>query len=174
MIDLVNCIERHPLPSLSATKSLPYPSISLRSARIPAPKPSVAQRVATALAELAISTKLILPTKENVDRLDALQTALGGLVEMKKMVDRAEGELGMMRKRKELLSGIVAEEKAAKEAATAGDEVKTAVCLFSPFRWPGLSWLLAAEQTVGICVVGYRTGQETSSKGLIFVLLFVL
>ena len=115
----MNCIERHPLPSMSATKALPYPSISLRSARLPAPKASVAQRVATALTELSISTKLILPTKENVDKLDALQTALGGLVEMKKMVDRAEGELRMMRKRKELLNGIVAEEEEAKKAVVA-------------------------------------------------------
>lgn len=118
---------------MSATKALPYPSISLRSSRLPAPKASVAQRVTTALAELSISTKLILPTKDNVDKLDALQGALGGLVEMKKMVDRAEGELRMMRKRKELLSGIVAEEnEAAAIAAKAKDESSARVSLLLP------------------------------------------
>lgn len=56
-----------------------------------------------ALAELGISTHLIMPTKGNVEKLDGLQEALGKLVELKKANDRIESEMRMVRKRKELL-----------------------------------------------------------------------
>lgn len=114
--DLANGIERHPFPSQSATKALPYPSVSVRSSRILPPKSSIALRVATSLTELGLSQRLIMPTKTNIDKFDALQTALGQMIELKKAVDRIEGEMRMMKKRKEgILGGGTA------DASQAGD-----------------------------------------------------
>lgn len=111
LTDIQNCIERHPAPSVSATKALPYPSVSVRSSRIAAPKPAVLNKVAAAITELGISTHLVMPTKANVEKLDALQAALGTMVELKKVTDRIEAEIRVATKRRE---GLVAD-KAARE-----------------------------------------------------------
>lgn len=51
-----------------------------------------------------------MPTKANVDKLDALQVSLGQMVELKKAVDRIEGEIRTVQKRKEMLVGGPEEE----------------------------------------------------------------
>lgn len=89
---------------------MPYPSVSVRSSRIATPKQTVFTKVQAALVELNISTHLIMPTRTNVEKLDNLQLALTQLVEMKKGVDRIEGELRMYRARKEGLTAIGEEE----------------------------------------------------------------
>ncbi|KAL8283658.1 hypothetical protein RQP46_005453 [Phenoliferia psychrophenolica] len=101
--DIANCIERHPAPSVSATKATLYPSVSIRSARVAQPKHTNLQKVQAALVELGISTHLVMPTKGNVEKLDGLQEALGKLVELKKANDRIESEMRMVRKRKEVI-----------------------------------------------------------------------
>lgn len=58
-----------------------------------------------ALTELSVSPTLIMPTKANVDKLDALQMALGQMVELKKACDRIESEMRMMGQRKLALLG---------------------------------------------------------------------
>jgi len=121
--DVKNCVERHPAPSVSATKALPYPSVSVRSSRIAAPKPAVLNKVAAAITELGISTHLVMPTKTNVEKLDALQAALGTMVELKKVTDRIEAEIRVATKRKEaLLADKAAREGAQGEAAEGADE----------------------------------------------------
>ncbi|KAK4704694.1 DNA methyltransferase 1-associated protein 1, partial [Phenoliferia sp. Uapishka_3] len=101
--DISNCIERHPAPSVSATKATLYPSVSLRSSRVTQPKPTNLPKVQAALIELGISTHLVMPTKGNVEKLDGLQEALSKLVELKKANDRIESEMRMVRKRKEAI-----------------------------------------------------------------------
>jgi DNA methyltransferase 1-associated protein 1 len=104
--DIANCVERHPAPSVSATKAALHPSVSLRSSRIQQPKQAVATKVAAALSELGISTHLIMPPKLNVERLDSLQAALAQLVDLKKNNDRIEQEIRVVKKRKAGLLGI--------------------------------------------------------------------
>ncbi|KAM0755956.1 hypothetical protein T439DRAFT_320655 [Meredithblackwellia eburnea MCA 4105] len=101
--DIHNCIERHPAPSVSATKATLYPSVSVRSSRVTQPKPTNLTKVHAALTELGISHYLVMPTKANVEKLDGLQAALGQLVELKKANDRIESEMRMVRKKKDLM-----------------------------------------------------------------------
>jgi len=81
------------------------PSVSLRSARTPQPKASLAPKINAALAELNISTRLIMPTKANQDRLEGLINAIGTLIELKRQVDRSEYEIGVLRARKGVTGG---------------------------------------------------------------------
>lgn len=99
------CVERHPAPSISAPKSNMWPSITLRSSRLAAPKSTIAQKVAAALTELGHSTSLIMPTKTNLGKLDELQACLGTLVEVKKAVDRVQGEIRMVKRKRATLLG---------------------------------------------------------------------
>jgi hypothetical protein len=46
-----------------------------------------------------------MPTKTNVEKLDSLQSALGQMIELKKAVDRIEGEMRMVKSRKEGILG---------------------------------------------------------------------
>ncbi|GAA5870288.1 hypothetical protein JCM16303_001950 [Sporobolomyces ruberrimus] len=103
--DAANCIERHPAPSVSAPKSNMWPSVALRSSRIQPVKSGVAQKVSIALSELGLSTQLIMPTKNNINKLDQVQLALSQMVEVKKAVDRIQQEIRTVRKKKEMLLG---------------------------------------------------------------------
>ncbi|GAA6032693.1 hypothetical protein JCM8097_000745 [Rhodosporidiobolus ruineniae] len=103
--DAAMCIERHPAPSVSAPKSNMWPSMTIRSSRLAPVKSSLAQKVAAALAELGQTTSLVMPTKANLARLDELQASLGQMVELKKAVDRVQGEIRLVRKKKAMLLG---------------------------------------------------------------------
>lgn len=115
LADTAACVERHPAPSVSAVKATLHPSVSLRSSRIIQPKQAVLSKVQAALAELKISTHLIMPTRANVERLDALQAALAQVVDLKKAVDRIEQEIRVVRKRKEAITGIATDGTTIKE-----------------------------------------------------------
>jgi DNA methyltransferase 1-associated protein 1 len=55
------------------------------------------------LEELGVNaTRLIMPTKTNADKFEALLGAAQNLLDMKKQVDRAEQELRILRAQKEL------------------------------------------------------------------------
>ncbi|GAA6001875.1 hypothetical protein JCM10207_002360 [Rhodosporidiobolus poonsookiae] len=103
--DAAMCIERHPAPSVSAPKSNMWPSIAVRSSRIATVKSGIAAKVSAALAELGFSTQLVMPTKTNIAKLDELQAAIGQMVELKKAVDRVQGEIRLVRKKKAMLTG---------------------------------------------------------------------
>lgn len=92
--------------------------MSVRSSRIAQPKPAVLNKVAAAITELGISTHLIMPTKQNIDKLDQLQAALGTMVELKKATDRIEAELRVATKRREALL----EAKREREGTKGGEE----------------------------------------------------
>lgn len=63
-----------------------------------------------------------MPTKNNIEKFDTLQTALTQLIELKKNVDRTDQEIKMYKKRKEGLLGINTTTSTA-VSANGGDEV---------------------------------------------------
>jgi DNA methyltransferase 1-associated protein 1 len=77
---------------------------------LPQIKPSNQIKVEAILAELAVSQRLVMPTRDNVEKLDALVAAISTLVETKKQVDRSDHEVAVLKKRKE--SGEMAGEPA--------------------------------------------------------------
>ena len=75
------------------TKAAHQP-VFLRSFKIAAPKAGVAPKVHQALAELGINhTRLVMPTRENLQIHESLIEAASSLVETKKVVDKIEMEL---------------------------------------------------------------------------------
>lgn len=68
------------------------PTVYLRSTRLPTIRANVQPKVQAALSELGISTRLVMPTRTNQDKLEGLINALGNLVELKRQVERAEYE----------------------------------------------------------------------------------
>ncbi|KAF9513258.1 hypothetical protein BS47DRAFT_1317687 [Hydnum rufescens UP504] len=94
--DVQHCIVRFdaPLTSVSSKSSTPA---HLRSTRIPLPKTHLAPKTTTILAELGVSaSRLVMPTRANIERLENLQTAAASLIEMKKNVDRVEQEIRVL------------------------------------------------------------------------------
>lgn len=79
----------------SGVYSAAGPSVTLRTARMPAVKTPLIPKVTEALSELGLSSRLIMPTCANQERLEALQSALSQLVDLKKTVERAEYEIGL-------------------------------------------------------------------------------
>ncbi|ORY31305.1 hypothetical protein BCR39DRAFT_527424 [Naematelia encephala] len=66
----------------------------LRSTKIALPRPTAAIRIAELLTELNInSQKLVMPTRANLEVFDRLLLAAGGLIDMKRQVDRVEQEI---------------------------------------------------------------------------------
>ena len=98
-------VERHPAPTVAAPKASMWPSIAVRSSRLAPVKSGIAAKVSLALAETGISTQLVMPTKANLAKLDDLHSALGQMVELKKAVDRIQGEIRLVKKRRAALRG---------------------------------------------------------------------
>ena len=95
--DALHCITRMDNPQTTATKSS-HQSASLRSYKIPTPKQAVATKVAQTLTEYGInSSRLVMPTRENVLHLESLVDATTLLLETKKNVDRVELEIKTMK-----------------------------------------------------------------------------
>jgi len=101
--DILHCIHRTSAPvpnNLPVTKNAHTP-VYLRSVKIPVPKPAgLAPKVIAILAELGINhLKLVMPTKENCERLESLLDAASALVDLKRAVDRVEQEISTTRER---------------------------------------------------------------------------
>ncbi|TFY67633.1 hypothetical protein EVJ58_g1478 [Rhodofomes roseus] len=99
--DATHCIHRTEAPSttLTTTKSAHVP-VYLRSYKLPQPKAPSAARVAQVLGELGIShTRLVMPTRENCAQLENLLETASALVETKKVVDKVEQDIRIMKAR---------------------------------------------------------------------------
>lgn len=100
--DVLNCITRTEVPqttTTTATKAAHQP-VYLRSYKLPTPKSALAPKIAQVLGELGIShTRLVMPTRDNSQRLESLLDAATALVETKKQVDRIEQEIKMAQER---------------------------------------------------------------------------
>ena len=98
--DALQCIIRSDPPPTTATTKASHQPVYLRSFKIPTPKPSVAPKVTQALAELGIShTRLVMPTRDNCTALESLLEASTTLVELKKLVDKVEYDIKVLKTR---------------------------------------------------------------------------
>ncbi|GMK57062.1 hypothetical protein CspeluHIS016_0309020 [Cutaneotrichosporon spelunceum] len=98
--DAANCIYRVPTPTPApnsshlATKHPAHVPAYLRSTKMPVPKPNTAIRVSELLAEMGVSTtRLVMPTRTNLEAYDGVLQAAASLVDMKRQVDRVEQEI---------------------------------------------------------------------------------
>ncbi|GLB33978.1 putative SANT/Myb-like domain of DAMP1 [Lyophyllum shimeji] len=98
--DAANCIIRtDPPATVPVTKAAHQPA-HLRSYKLPVPKAAVAPKITAALAELGIShTRLVMPTRDNIMALEALVEATTTLVETKRMVDKVEYDIRILKSR---------------------------------------------------------------------------
>jgi len=63
-------------------------------------KTAVQQKVQEAVAELGLSSsRLVIPTRENVAQLDAMLEAMLALLETKRLVEKAEYDIQVLKKR---------------------------------------------------------------------------
>ncbi|RXK41024.1 hypothetical protein M231_01655 [Tremella mesenterica] len=106
--DGVRCIyrvsnpESNPGSTPSATKHATHNPVFLRSTKLPVPKANATIRITEILTELGVSTqKLVMPTRTNIEMLEAVFNAAAGVIEMKRQVDRVEQELRTLRAQKE-------------------------------------------------------------------------
>jgi DNA methyltransferase 1-associated protein 1 len=106
--DLAHCIYRLPTAPSSATSShlaTRHPlhvGVHLRSTKLPQPKPNAAIRITDLLGEMGVSTqKLVMPTRVNLEVFERVLQAAGGLVDMKRQVDRVEQEVRTLRAQRE-------------------------------------------------------------------------
>jgi DNA methyltransferase 1-associated protein 1 len=109
--DLQNCITRTDLvPQTTATKAAHQPAY-LRSFKLPFPKAAIAPKVTQALAELGVShTRLVMPTQGNVALLEQLLDATSSLVDTKKIVDKVEFDIQVLKNRLGMQGAAKAEE----------------------------------------------------------------
>jgi DNA methyltransferase 1-associated protein 1 len=112
----MHCIHRTDPPTqassgISATKAAHTP-VFLRSYKLPTVRAAVQPRVTQVLTELGLRTdRLVMPTQENVQQLELLLNAASALVETRKVVERVEQEIR-----------VVKERLALKEGTAGGDE----------------------------------------------------
>ena len=112
--DALHCIIRTDTGngSAAATKAAHQP-VFLRSYKIPSPKSSHYQRVAQVLTEMGLRhDRLVMPTAENCQQLEQLLVAAGALVDTKKVVDRVDHEISVLRARLAEKEGRVIKEDA--------------------------------------------------------------
>ena len=108
--DLLHCITRTENAAIHvpATKAM-HQAAYLRSFKMPIPKASIAPKVAQALGEIGIQlTRLVMPTRENCMQLEGLLEATCALVETKKVVDKVEHDIRVMKERLGLRKSVAA------------------------------------------------------------------
>ena len=98
--DAQHCIVRTDVPtSATATKAAHQPAY-LRSFKLPTPKAAIAPKVTLALSELGIShSRLVMPTRENVAQFESLLDATTALIEIKRLIDKADYDIKVSRNR---------------------------------------------------------------------------
>lgn len=69
---------------------------------MPMPKPNAAIRITELLAEFGLSTtRLVMPTRGNLEAYDSVLQAAASLIEMKRQVDRVEQEVRTLKAQRE-------------------------------------------------------------------------
>lgn len=107
--DAALCITRYDNSTPAATAM--RPAVYLRSTKPPPLKTALAPRITAALNEHKIAMRLAMPTKSNMDKLDALVGAITNLLDCKKQVERAEYELRVLKTRKEAAMRVEEEDR---------------------------------------------------------------
>jgi DNA methyltransferase 1-associated protein 1 len=86
------------------------------------PKASIAPKVAQALTEVGVQhTRLVMPTRENIGHLEALLEATCALIETKKLVDKVDTDIRILRTRIDSRLNPPAEKEASGDTAKEGD-----------------------------------------------------
>lgn len=94
------------------TSAFTRPSgVHLRSSKPPQLKTSLASKITIVLQEQQISMRLAMPTRANMEKLEALTSAITNLLDVKKQVERAEHELKILKTRKEAATRIEEEDR---------------------------------------------------------------
>ncbi|KAF8165527.1 SWR1-complex protein 4 [Crassisporium funariophilum] len=98
--DAQHCIIRTDIPATAvATKAAHQPAY-LRSFKLPIPKAAIAPKITQALAELGIShSRLVMPTRENIAQLESLLDATTALVETKRVADKVDQDIQVLKVR---------------------------------------------------------------------------
>ncbi|KAI0355387.1 hypothetical protein OH77DRAFT_1424874 [Trametes cingulata] len=120
--DARHCIYR---PDPTANKA-PHTIAHLRSSKIPLPKPASAiPRIAQVLNEVGISyNRLVMPTRDNIARLEQLHLSANQVVEKKKALDKVEQDLRTAKARLAAIRGEAPEEGTGEAAAATPMEVE--------------------------------------------------
>lgn len=101
--DAQHCIIRTDLSANAPATKAAHQAAYIRSFKLPVPKAAIAPKIAQAFSELGLShSRLVMPTRENCAQFEALLEATTALVETKRVVDKVEydiqvlkGQLGM-------------------------------------------------------------------------------
>ncbi|KAK0468144.1 uncharacterized protein EV420DRAFT_1635400 [Desarmillaria tabescens] len=117
--DAMHCITHIDLPvTTPATKAAHQPSF-LRTYKLPVPKAAVVPKISQTLAEIGISyNRLVMPTEGNVARLNALVDATLPLVETKRVLDKVEYDIKVLKERLNVRNSAPVDEDADGDGAT--------------------------------------------------------
>ncbi|KAF8076576.1 hypothetical protein FPV67DRAFT_1471976 [Lyophyllum atratum] len=98
--DAANCIIRTDPPTTVPVTKAAHTPAHLRSYKLPVPKAAVAPKITATLAELGVShSRLVMPTRDNIMQLEALLDATTTLVETKRVTDKVEYDIRIMKSR---------------------------------------------------------------------------
>ncbi|KAL7282633.1 LOW QUALITY PROTEIN: hypothetical protein ACG7TL_004105 [Trametes sanguinea] len=97
----------------SSSSKAPHSPVHLRSTKIPQLKQATAQRIAQVLNEVGVvHNRLVMPTRDNIARLEAVIHDAGIVVEKKKTLDKLDQDIATMKARLAALRGEATEEDA--------------------------------------------------------------
>ncbi|KAI6003685.1 hypothetical protein EDD15DRAFT_2156068 [Pisolithus albus] len=98
--DEKHCIMRVEPPASATTKTTHVP-VHLRSLKLPNLKGTIAPKVTEALAEVGVRypPRLVMPTRENCAKTESLLDATTALIDTKKIVDRVDQDIRVLRAR---------------------------------------------------------------------------
>ncbi|KAI9064844.1 hypothetical protein FKP32DRAFT_1591067 [Trametes sanguinea] len=111
--DALHCIHRYSDAQTSSSSKAPHSPVHLRSTKIPQLKQATAQRIAQVLNEVGVvHNRLVMPTRDNIARLEAVIHDAGIVVEKKKTLDKLDQDIVTMKARLAALRGEGTEEDA--------------------------------------------------------------
>ena len=97
--DEKSCLLRVDPPATTTTKTTHVP-VHLRSFKLPIPKAAIAPKVIQILSEVGISpSRLVMPTRDNCAKSEAVLESTTTLLEVKKVVDKVDQDIRVLRAR---------------------------------------------------------------------------
>ncbi|KAF5390633.1 hypothetical protein D9757_002634 [Collybiopsis confluens] len=101
--DATHCIIRNDPPSNAPATKVAHTPAFMRSFKIPYPKAAIAPKVNSLLTELGVSgSRLVMPTQANCQHLESVMDAAMNLVELKKVLDKVNQDIEVLKARLEL------------------------------------------------------------------------
>ncbi|KIK67949.1 hypothetical protein GYMLUDRAFT_36753 [Collybiopsis luxurians FD-317 M1] len=104
--DATHCIIRNDPPSNAPATKIAHTPAYMRSFKIPYPKAAIAPKVNALLTELGVSnSRLVMPTQANCQHLETVMDAATNLVELKKVLDKVNQDIEVLKARLDLKEG---------------------------------------------------------------------